>query len=87
MKKLIAFALCIAMLVTCTGIGHATETVSTMDFQGLDDPEMLRCLEKSVYDSLDENLDGSQYIIEDVKAVYVSQEYIDEVAFNTRANI
>ena len=32
MKKLIAFALCIAMLVTCTGIGHATETVSTMDF-------------------------------------------------------
>lgn len=87
LKKLIALVLCVAMLAICPGIGRAAENADVSDFQGMDDPQLLRYLEESVYDSLDETLDGSRYIIEDVKAVYISQEYIDEVAFNTRANI
>ena len=87
LKKLIALVLCVAMLAICPGIGRAAENADASDFQGMDDPQLLRYLEESVYDSLDETLDGSRYIIEDVKAVYISQEYIDEVAFNTRANI
>ena len=87
LKKLIALVLCVAVLAICPGIGRAAENADASDFHGMDDPQLLRYLEESVYDSLGETLDGSRYIIEDVKAVYISQEYIDEVAFNTRANI
>lgn len=33
------------------------------------------------------DLDSSDYFVENVQAVYISQEYLDELAFNSQENV
>ena len=56
-------------------------------FKDLSDKELLTYVEDSVYLNLVSELDSSEYYVEKVQAVYVSQEYLDEVAYNSQANI
>ena len=49
LKKLIALVLCVAVLAICPGIGRAAENADASDFHGMDDPQLLRYLEESVY--------------------------------------
>ena len=44
-------------------------------------------MEDSVYTLLANDLDGTEYFVEDVSAVYVSQEYLEELAYNSQTNI
>ncbi len=55
--------------------------------KGLNDPALLRYVEGSLYASLVNELNSDAYFIENVSAVYISQEYLDEVAYNSQANI
>ena len=61
------------------------ETVPS--FKGMDDPELLNFVEYNVYSNLVKNLDSDQYFVENVKAVYISQEYLDELAYNSQSNL
>ena len=54
---------------------------------GMNDPELLLYLEDCVYSELDAQLDSAKYRVESVSAVFVSQEYIDEVMFNSQSNV
>ena len=56
-------------------------------FQGLADETLLPYLEDTVYTQLVNDLDSTAYFVEDVSAVYVSQEYLQEVAYNSQENI
>ena len=58
-----------------------------INFSGLDDAELLDYLEDNVYTDLIDTLNSDNYFVENVKAVYISQEYIDETAYNSRSNI
>lgn len=53
----------------------------------LNDDTLLRFIEDSVYSDLVTQLDSGDYFVESVNAVYVSQEYLDELAYNSQANI
>ena len=59
------------------------------DFENLDDPEFLQYLEDSIYANLEAQYANSEsvYQIDDVSAIYVSKEYLEEIAYNTKANI
>ena len=57
-----------------------------MKFASLSDPNLLDFVESSVYYRLIDELDEDQYI-ENVSAVYISQEYIDELTYNSRSNV
>ena len=46
----------------------------------------LRYLEDTVYAGLIDELPEEKYVIQDIKAIYISKEYIEEVSFNTREN-
>lgn len=61
------------------------ETVPS--FKGMEDPELLSYVECNVYSNLVENLDSDQYFVENVEAVYISQEYLDELAYNSQSNV
>lgn len=96
MKKLTALLLCLALLVVQAFSGLAEETAGIQEFRIIDeklvfddlnDPELLQYLEDSVYASLDGSFASDDYIINDISVIYISQEYLEEVAFNTRANI
>ena len=51
------------------------------------DAALLPYLENSLYEQLVSDLDSSDYFVENVQAVYISQEYLDELAFNSQENV
>ena len=93
MKKLISLVLVFSLLICTIGTslaegnalpaGHVPEA----GFSGMNDPNLLRYTEATVYDSLVSSLDSEEYFVENVSAIYISQEYIDELAYNSQANI
>ena len=58
-----------------------------VSFAGLDDPELLTYVENSVYRDLIANLNSEGYFVENIEAVYISQEYIEELTYNSQSNI
>lgn len=88
MKKLISLLLVVSMLCTVSMSGFAeTGETSIPDFKGMSDPELLPYIEDTLYEELVDSLGNEDFFVENVNAVYVSQEYLDEVAYNSRANI
>ena len=62
----------------------ATEEVN---FTSLNDPKLLQYVEDSVYSDLVAEFASEDYIIENVQATYVSKEYLEEISYNSQANI
>lgn len=58
-----------------------------VEFASLSDPDLLQYVEDNIYTDLVARFDCEDYIIESVNAVYVSEEYLEEVAYNSQANI
>ncbi|MGF3065809.1 HNH/ENDO VII family nuclease [Facklamia sp. P12950] len=56
------------------------------EFTGLDDPDLLRYVEDNLYTEVIQKLKNETYFIENVEAVYLSQEYIEELAYNSKEN-
>lgn len=92
MKKTLALILSFVMLLTVFP-GQASVQADALDeefaagIRGLNDPSLPRYLEDSLYDSLVTTLDSDEYFVENVEAVYISQEYLDELAYNSQMNI
>jgi hypothetical protein len=57
------------------------------NFPGLNAAVLLRSVEDSVYANIIAELDSDLYFVENVSAIYISQEYIDELSYNSQANI
>ena len=83
MKKIIA----ILLILTVCLVGCSPSTEEQIDFKGLQDPYLLNYVENTVYTDIIESLDSEEYFIENIQAVYISKEYIEELAYNTQANI
>ena len=102
MKKLIALLLSCTLLIGCTPPGESAPTAGTTasshiesgideekmpEFSRLNDPDLLTYVEDNIYSNLVAEFASEDYIIENVSAIYVSQEYLDEVAFNSQSNV
>ena len=79
-------------LFTCSYADNTTSgTESTgeqlPEFKRLNDPDLLQYVEDTVYSDLVEEFGSEDYIIENVKAAYVSKEYLEELNYNSQANI
>lgn len=57
------------------------------DFTSVRDEDLLTYMEDVVYYDLVDDLDSSDYFVESVNAIYVSQEYIEESVYNSQENI
>ncbi|MDO4492164.1 MAG: HNH/ENDO VII family nuclease [Lachnospiraceae bacterium] len=103
MKRIIAFLLVMAMLLTGCGVkqnetGSVEKKESTgfilsdkIDVQpkynSLSDEELLHLVEDLVYRDTVRSLNTEEYLVENVSAVYISKEYLEEVAFNSQSNV
>lgn len=88
MRKLISLLLSIALLVSFSfPVNSLAEDSGIPSFKGLNDPSLLPYIEGSLYEELVNTLDGEEYFVENVQAVYISQEYLDELAFNSQSNV
>ena len=74
--------------------GTSETTSGTIDLEdalsrytALDDKQLLTYVENLVYRNTVLSLNSAEYFVENVSAVYISKEYLDEVAFNSKANI
>ena len=56
-------------------------------FSDFSDPDFLQYVNDSIYAGLVDQFDSEDYVIEGVESIYVSQEYLEEVAYNSKANI
>lgn len=58
-----------------------------VNFESLNDEDLMRYMEDDLYLGIVEALDSDEYVVEEIRTVYVSQEYIDELTYNSQANI
>ena len=57
------------------------------DFDGLDDENLLKYVEDSIYMQVESEYENTDYTVEDVTAVYVSKEYLDDLDYNSKSNV
>ena len=62
-------------------------TPSDMALASLGDPALLRHVKDSVESSLANAIDQPDQVVENIEAMYYSKEYLEEVAYNSQANI
>lgn len=63
------------------------EEPESINFGGLNDPALLTYVENSVYENLIAEFDSDDYFVEKVDAIYLSEEYIEELAYNSKSNV
>ncbi len=66
---------------------NPTVTVSNLDFNGLDDPNLCTYINNVVYSDLVADLNSENYFVENVSSVYISKEYLEEIEYNSKENI
>lgn len=57
------------------------------EYATLDNPELLYHIEDLVYKETVDSLNSEEYVVENVSAIYLSKEYLEELAFNSQENI
>ena len=98
-SKLIAFPLCFALALQGCGVPAQSSTTdgepaaqetaqTTEDNRKISDAGFVENLQDSVYnlivDDLDESGNTQQIEVQEVKAVYLSKEYIEQYSFNSK---
>lgn len=102
MKRIIAIFLSFIMLFTCyipvqSQENYERDSASVREesllnefvpeYESLDDPELLSYIESLVYQDTIASLNSEEYFVEDVSAIYISKEYMEEATFNSQSNI
>ena len=103
MKRLIALFLSLTMVLTgcfkpqaknptsestINTVSAPAEWVEVLpEFDSLSDEDLLLEVENLVYRGTVEALDSEEYVVENVSAIYLSKEYLEEAAFNSQSNV
>lgn len=66
---------------------HDSQLSDVFEGAELSDQDLLTYIEDSVYIDLIDSLNSEEYFIETVNTVYISKEYLEELAFNSQENI
>lgn len=64
-----------------------SELYGGLEFDDLNDEDLLKYIEDDVYNKIVEELDSDEYFVQEIKATYISQEYIDELEYNSKSNV
>lgn len=86
MRRFLCFLLVLSLLTGCAAPPPQPEPRLPV-FSGLSDPALLEYVEDAVYDELITTLDSGRLLIENVQAVYISEEYLTELSANSRENL
>ena len=84
MRKTIACILSVVILLHSFQVAVFAEEKS---FGRLNDPTLLSYISDELYAHLIDDLGSDEYYVQDVNAIYLSDEYLETVAFNSRENV
>jgi hypothetical protein len=65
---------------------RSIEYIKSLGFTSLSDPNLLRYVKDMLYTDLAKQL-NADYLISKIEAVYLSKEYLEELAYNSQENI
>ncbi|WP_022754247.1 HNH/ENDO VII family nuclease [Butyrivibrio fibrisolvens] len=68
-------------------VGNPEEYTFNAEYDSLNDEKLLTYVEDEVYEDLVKELNDEGYYVENVDAIYISKEYLEESAYNSQANI
>lgn len=72
-------------------VSKALEFVEIEDeeikFDDLSDPKLLQYVEDNIYADLISQFNSDDYIVEDISTLYISDEYLEEIEYNSKKNI
>ena len=83
MKKWISLLLVISIFGLTALPGYAERG----KFVNNSDPQLLSYIKSELYQKLVSSLNSDDYFVENVEAIYLSEEYFEELEFNSRSNI
>lgn len=99
MKRILSIFLCLSLILTgCSTSSNNDETIINLEdyfnqndidvneFKSMSNPEFLQYVEDDIYSNIELKLDDN-YHIENVATSFISQEYIDELNYNSQSNI
>ena len=58
-----------------------------VSFSRMDDPEYMAFVQDMLYAGLEEKFGSDDFSVDSIKVVYLSKEYLDELAYNSQSNI
>lgn len=87
MRRFLSSILTFVMLMTFVIPTNGFAESADVSFKKLSDPNLLGYVEDSLTAEIAACFESDDYIVEDVAAVYISQEYLDELAFNSQMNV
>lgn len=96
MKKLTSLILALCLLIggnihPSIAQNDLTDGKTDLDvasgFASLSDPNLLQYIEDSTYSSLASSFSSDDYIIKEVNAIYISNEYLEELEYNSKTNV
>nr|WP_303231313.1 HNH/ENDO VII family nuclease [uncultured Blautia sp.] len=101
MKKIIALILCFVIFLTgCSPSANKNDDNNNssatneskveeldIEFTGMNDDALLNYVEDMIYTETVNELNSDEYVVEEVRAVYLSKEYLEEVAYNSQSNL
>lgn len=101
MRRIVAIILCFALCLTgcSTSVNQDENNENTsvdnsnnieelsVEFSGMSDENLLSYVEDMVYTETVNGLNSDEYVVEEVRAVYLSKEYLEEVAYNSQSNL
>lgn len=73
--------------ITTTKVITEEQFRNIEEFSGLDDQALLRYVEDDIYSRLVDELNSEEYFVENISAVYISKEYLEELEYNSQSNI
>ena len=100
MKKIIILILSVLLVLSGCGsksysnkhneislTSNEEDIINEYAFQSQKDSRFLTYVEENVYTELIKELNDSGYFVENVEAIYLSKEYIDELNYNSKTNV
>ena len=98
MRRIISLFLTFSILLT--GCVSNTKKVNTpvepielvvqepqVEFDDINDPRLIEYLEDDIYSNIVTTLNSDAFFVENVEAVFISKEYIEELSYNSQSNI
>lgn len=94
MRKILCILLSLTLLLTgcTTPSSNKDDKVvvvpdAEIEFNELSNPDLLDYLQNDIYNDLVVTLNSEKFFVENVQALYVSKEYLEELEYNSKSNI
>ncbi len=66
---------------------YTEEYVKELGIKSVTEEKLLNYVEDSIYSKVVSDLNNEEYYVENVEAIYISKEYLDELEYNSKENL